>query len=108
MRAWIYHEKEYGSIGARRWEVEWWVLTPNGQKRHDADPDYEWQDHDIESESLTFKTRDEAMRAARKVVDSDVTFFGCAEVHEQVVDWLCEEDGVAEWQTIDSTVEEVS
>ena len=102
MRVWIHSEKQYGRFGAERWSMEYYQLTPNGQRRMDADPDYEWQDRDIECISSAFTTKEAAIEAASAAADS---FFGVAQVQREVVDWLSESDGVADWEPAGDAVE---
>lgn len=87
----------YGHIGDRRWECEWYELTAAGQKRHDADPDYE-HDHDRDEVCCVsvHKTKDDAVAAAQKAAPESV--YGCAIVQEHVLDWMVEEDRVGEWE----------
>jgi hypothetical protein len=87
----------FGRLGNRRWECEWYALTAAGQKRHDADPEYE-HDHDRDEECCVsvHRTKDEAIAAARTVAPESV--YGCALVQEHVLDWMVEEDRVAEWE----------
>ena len=108
MRAWIYHEKTYGVIGATRWQVEWEVLNDSAAKRVAKDPEYEVDFHwDFDYGQLHFKTKAEAMAAAKAVVEAGDTYFGRATVEEQVVDWLSEDDGIAEWARV-GDMEEVA
>lgn len=101
MRVWIYHEKCYGNLGDRRFQVEWEVLSPSAEKKIAKDPEYEVDFHcDLDYEQLHFKTKAEAMAAAQKIADSGATFFGRALVEEQVVDWVSEDDRVAEWARV--------
>lgn len=86
----------FGHIGNRRWECEWYELTPAAAKRHEQ-PDYE---HDHDRDEVTrvsvHNSKSAAIAAAKKVVGDSV--YGCAIVQEHVLDWMCEEDRVGEWE----------
>lgn len=99
MRVWVYPEKQYEELGAERFEAQWEAFTAAAQKRYDADPQFELDpDADIQYVNHYFKTKDAAMKCARKAVDGFKTVFGGATVTRQVVDWFVEEDKVAEWK----------
>lgn len=108
MRVWIYLEKTWGNLGDRRFQVEWEVLSASAEKKVAKDPEYEVDFHwDFDYEQLHFRTKPEAMAAAQKAADSGASYFGRACVEEQVVDWVSEEDRVAEWARVGDR-EEVS
>lgn len=102
-RVLVYSESRKGApvfatLGARRWECEWFELTP-GAKRRYAEPDYE-HDHDRDEvcRVSVHATKDAAVDAARRVVKDSV--YGCAIVQEHVLDWFVEEDRVADWEPV--------
>lgn len=100
MKVWVYPERTWEELGAVRWEVEWYELTPSAKKRHE-NPDYEHdRDRDEVAVTKVFKTEAAAKRFARKVVDSYLTVYGNALVTKQTVDWFVEEDKVAEWVNV--------
>jgi hypothetical protein len=86
----------YGTLGARRWECEWYELTPAARERY-KQPDYE-HDHDRDEVCCVsvHKTKDAAIRAGRKAADGSV--YGCAIVQEHVLEWFVEEDRVGDWE----------
>ena len=101
---WIYPEKTHEPFGATRWLASWYVLRPGV----DPDSEEDWDPgFDTIEKHIVCKTADAARRAARKVVASGATLFGCAEVQEQRVDWFVAEDRVAEWADV-GRAEEVS
>ena len=89
----------YGQLGARRWECEWYELSKGAQKRFDADPNYE-HDHDRDEVCRVsiHATKEAAIEAGRKVAPGSV--YGCALVQEHFLDWMVEEDGVGEWESV--------
>lgn len=91
-KVWTYPEKRWEELGAVRWEVEWWTLRPGAQDLEEHDPD-----RDIRCHYRTFKTRAAAVKYAKGVVSRGESFYGCATVQEQRVDWYVEEDRIAEW-----------
>lgn len=91
MQVWTYPEKRREELGATRWEVEWYTVRP-GVKREGDEIDF---DSDLQSNVMHFKTRAAAVRKATTVAGE--SFFGCATVEEQRVDWFVEEDHIAEW-----------
>lgn len=104
MRALVYSESRkgapvFGRLGDRRWECEWYELTDGARKRHDADPNYE-HDHDRDEVTVVtvHATKDAAIESGRKHAPGSV--YGCAMVQEHVLDWMCEEDRVAEWEPV--------
>lgn len=104
MRVWTYPEKKYEELGAVRWEVSWWELKPGVTIEEGRDFDY---DRDIAEHFRAFKTQGAARRYAATVVTDGRTFFGCASVQKQVVEWYVEEDRMASWENA-GQVEEVS
>lgn len=104
MRVWVFPEKVYEELGAKRWEVEWWEVTAKARKRVEAaeargESDEYDRDSDIVSCYKVFphNAKGRAVAFARKMAHSDNSAFGSAEVIEQVVDWYVEEDRIAEW-----------
>jgi hypothetical protein len=89
----------WAEFGAERWEVEWIEVTPSARKRVEADS----SDYDPDVDTVTcaryYKTEAIAKREARRWWKrrSDWLAYGSVTVTKQVVDWLCEEDRVAEW-----------
>lgn len=104
MRTLVYSESRkgapvFGNIGNRRWECEWFELTPAAQKRYDADPNYE-HDHDRDDvcRVSVHRTKAAAIAAGRKAAGESV--YGCAIVQEHVLDWFVEEDNVGDWEPV--------
>lgn len=89
----------FGKIGDRRWECEWYELTAAAKRRYEASPDYE---HDHDRDEVCYmtahKTKDEAVAEGRAKAPNSV--YGCAIVQEHALDWMVEEDRVAEWEPI--------
>jgi hypothetical protein len=106
MRVWVYPEKVHEELGARRFVVEWEELRPECKARDTGQENDEFDyDRDLHYLIKPFKQREDAERYARKIVDEGKTFFGCARVQEQVVDWYVEEDRVASWENVGEEVE---
>src|SRR5262245_18024252 len=111
MRVWVYPEKEYQELGAKRWEVEWYVVTEKAQRRvQDAEAagrqdEYD-PDRDIECECRSFPHRAKglAIAYAKRMANCDRSAYGCATVTEQVVAWYVEEDRVAEWVNVGESI----
>lgn len=104
MRVWVYPEKAYEELGAKRWEVEWQTVKPSALKRVQlAEAKGEYDEIDIDSDIVyhrrVFPERAKGLAIAygKRVVSAETTAFGSATVTPQVVDWYVEEDRVAEW-----------
>src|ERR1043166_8457605 len=95
---WVYPEKRREPLGATRWVVTWWTLKPGRQNKDEID-----FDTDIEQHRAAFATQQAARRRARVLARS--SFFGCAEVQQQRVEWFVEEDRVAEWADVGQSEE---
>lgn len=104
MRALVYSASRkgspaYGDVGDRRWECEWYELTTAAKARAAADPDYEFDhDTDFACRVTVHGSKGLAVAAARKVAPSAA--YGYAVVQEHVLDWMVEEDRVAEWEPV--------
>lgn len=93
MRVWVWPEREYREIGARRWKVSWYTARPGAPEGDDLD-----FDRDLIEHSAAYGTRSTAMRTAKRRAGQ--AFFGVAHIREQVVDWISEADGTAEWSDV--------
>lgn len=105
MRVWVYPDKEWQELGARRFEVEWQTVKPKAKARIDAaeakgELDEVDPDTDLDYHYRAYTDKQKALRAARGVVNLRRTAYGCATVTEQVVDWYVEEDRIAEWANV--------
>lgn len=111
-RAWMHHEREWRSIGDVRWAVEWWTITDKADEQRRAavaagEP-WEWEpDTDVLTQRVGFNSLGDARKAARRIVRDGRSFFGCATIQKQVVDWFVEEDHMGEWSDV-GEAEEVS
>ena len=81
MRVWIYPEKVYETLGAKRWICEWYTLPEN-------------------CHTTAFKTEAAAIFAARHRLNNGDDFYGNPIVRRQVVDWHVEEDRIAKWADV--------
>lgn len=104
MRVFVYPEKVYESLGAKRWQVSWEQLKSSANKKQGDDIDF---DADIETLFYAFATEEKARESAAKVLASGKPFFGAVTLTEQTVDWFVEGDRVAEWRDCGSP-EEIS
>ena len=95
MRVFVYPEKVYEELGARRWYISWEQLKPGRTVKPGEDIDF---DRDTYTAYAAYKTKDAATKAAKRVLKSGKPFFGAITLIEQTVDWFVEEDRVAEWQ----------
>ena len=77
------------------------AVRPNSERE---DFDY---DNDLDYLVKNCVTEDAARQYAQKLIDDGVTFFGCARIVKQTVDWYVEEDRVAEWVDVGES-EEIS
>lgn len=94
MRVRVWQEKRYGELGETRWAVNWYTVTPKGQKRIDASPDYEVDfDRDLECNYEHFTTQAAARNFAATVACD--SFFGTATVVKEILDWMSEADNIA-------------
>src|SRR5262245_43118985 len=106
MRVFIYPERTYEALGAERFEVEWQTVKAKALKRIEAaqargELDEVSPDRDIDYHYRQYPTKKAALRAARGIVNLGNTAYGCATVVRQVVDWLNEDDRIAEWADTD-------
>jgi hypothetical protein len=111
MRVWVYPEKVYEELGAKRWEVEWQTVSPKALKRiAEAEARGEYDEVDIDSDLISHfvvyphRAKGLAMAYARKMVNCANSAFASVMVQEQVVDWYVEEDRIAEWSNIGETI----
>jgi hypothetical protein len=84
-------------IGAERWTVEWWTLRDGVDDDGPESPD---PDNDIIAHCVAYETRQLAEKRARRIVRDGDSYYGYAAVQRQAVDWLCENDGIAEWSDV--------
>lgn len=91
-KVWVYPERKFEELGAERWHLSWEAVKPAALDKDDIDID-----EDIVWLSVNYKSKEAAIKRARKVVDSFTTAFGAVTVTRQVVDWFVEEDRIAEW-----------
>lgn len=92
----------YRNFGEVRYEVEWITVRPSAFGKDEIDPDsdtitnveyYKWE-------------RDALQRAKRLVKTPNIPLcWGVATVTQQVVGWLVEEDGIAEWVNVGDSQE---
>lgn len=107
MRVWVYPEKTYEDLGAKRWQVEWYTVGAKAKARvasaeargeiEDLDPD-----RDIVTNCKVFPhaQKAKALKFAERMAVCEDSAYGCATVTEEVVDWYVEEDRVAEWTAV--------
>jgi hypothetical protein len=109
MLVWVYPEKVHEPWGARRWTVEWEQLRPEC-KAADTTQENDGFDYDRDLRHIRkpFKTQAAAQKFARELVANGKTFFGVANVQEEVVDWYVEEDRVAHWTDTGDPMEVIS
>ena len=106
MRVWVYPDKVYRELGAKRWEAEWQTTKPSAIKRvAEAEAKGEYDEIDLDSDLFwhhrVFPNKGLAMAFAKKVVESAADMaFGSVMVTQQVVDWYVEEDRIAKWADI--------
>lgn len=92
-KAWVYPERQFELIGAVRWQATWEEVKPSAQGKDDIDIDA-----DIAHKRVNFKSKEEAFKYGREILDAGKTAFGQVTVTEQVVDWFVREDRIAEWR----------
>lgn len=95
MRVWVYHSRTWEEFGAVRWVAEWHVVRPEAKGKEEIEPDV-----DVVCRRKAYKSKREALKTARLMVNTRRTAFGCATVQEERVDWFVEEDRVAEWADV--------
>lgn len=101
-RVWLYPEREWRTLGERRWIAQWDVLRPGADLSDDSREPGEM----IDTARKACRTKAAAMRAATRAVSDGAAAFGYAEVYEQAVDWMVEADGIGEW-VVAATVEHI-
>ena len=92
MRVFVSPERVYEELGAVRYRLSWELLKPEAEGKEEID-----FDRDLDYRSGSFKTKKAAINNGKRIVKLGNTFFGVAVVTKQVVDWLSEQDGIAEW-----------
>lgn len=104
MRVWLWQEKEYGDVGARRWLVEWYTVRPKAKARVEAaeargELDEYDPDRDIECNERSFgpKAKGAAVAFAKRVAVGELSAYGCARVIPQIVSTEEAPDGFGEW-----------
>jgi hypothetical protein len=106
VRVWVYPEKKYEELGARRWVAEWDELRPGCKAKDTTQENDEFDyDRDLIKRSVALPNKDDAIAAANRVLESGAPFFGVVEVQEQVVDWYVEGDRIAHWDWSGDPVE---
>ena len=111
MRVFVYPEKTYEELGSKRWEVEWFTVSPRALRRvteaeargelDEIDPD---RDIICHARVFPFRAKGLALALANRMAECEGTAYGCATVTEQVVDWYVEEDRIAEWTNVGETI----
>ena len=104
MKVFVYPEKVYVELGAKRWEISWEELRASTEGKLGDDVDY---DRDIVFMVASYPTKEKAVAAAKQILDAGRPYFGAISLTEQVVDWFVEEDQIAEWRCHGQT-EEIS
>ena len=96
----IFMTREFAPIGAERWEAEWVTIKPGRESKDEIDPDL-----DTVSNAEYFTTREAAIEAAKRILkrEEDRLYWGVVQVRRQILDWMSEEDGVADWESVDSS-----
>lgn len=107
-KAWIISERRFGVLGAERWTVEYYMPNEAGQKRIDADPDYEPDfNRDLDCIAVPCVTQEEALKEARNVHGD--SFFGAATVRHEVLELIGDDTGEASnsayWEQVGESVE---
>lgn len=104
MRVFVYPEKTYEELGAKRWDVEWFVVTEKALRRvREAEEKGETEDIDPDRDVLCYhkpfpwKAKGLAIAYAKKMAVCERSAYGSATVTPEVVDWYVEEDRIAEW-----------
>lgn len=92
MRVFVSPECVYEELGAVRYRLTWELLRREAEGKEEID-----FERDLDYRSVSFKTKKAAVNNGKRLVTRGNTFFGVAVVTKQVVDWLSEEDGIAEW-----------
>ena len=96
----------YRPFDAVRYEVEWITVKPSAQGKEDVDPDFDTVTH-----CEYFPDKAAAMKYGQEVFDREAALsslcWGVVTVSKQVIDWLSEDDGIAEW-TDGNESEEIS
>jgi hypothetical protein len=107
MRVFVYPEKTYEELGAKRWEVEWYTVKAKALQRvRDAEAcgDYDEidPDRDVVCHYATYPHRAKglALARAKKEAACELSAYGSATVTEQAVDWYVEDDRIAEWANV--------
>lgn len=104
VRVWILSESQKGApvyrhVGDRRWECEWYEMTPGGLRRREADPDY---DHDPDRDEVcrvsVHASKEAAIAAAKNVAPESVYGFANVQRHEVVQDEY--HQAAAEWEPV--------
>ncbi len=104
MRVWVFPEKTYEELGAKRWRVEWQTVKASALERvrlAEAKGEYDEvdPDSDIAWHCRVFPHRAKglAMACAKKMSACEGSAYGVATVTPEIVDWYVEEDRIAEW-----------
>ncbi len=104
MRVFVYPEKAYEELGAKRWDVEWYTVGPKALKRvadaeargesDEVDPDRDVVCH---HKPFPWRAKGLAIAYAKKMANCERSAYGFAIITPEVVDWYVEEDRIAEW-----------
>lgn len=112
MRVWLWQDKEYGDVGARRWLVEWWDVTPKARRRIEAaeargDYDEYDFDRDLVCSKRAFPPRAKglAIAYAKRVAGGELNAFGCAKVMQQIVSNDESPAGYGEWVEVGEAID---
>lgn len=104
MRVFVYPEKSYEELGAKRWDVEWHTVKTKALERvRKAEESGGTDEIDPDSDIVTWhkpfpwRAKGLAMAYAKKMAACDDSAYGCATVTPEVVDWYVEDDRIAEW-----------
>ena len=89
---WVYPERQFEEFGAKRWEVSTELVAPHAVGKEEIDPD-----RDINFVCMPCKTRNQALKIAKKLIAHERNAYGSVRLQRQVVDWYVKENRVAEW-----------
>jgi hypothetical protein len=110
MRVKIHPENAWEEFGAVRWICEWQEVKIRAVRRikasaKDGTPDELRQDIDYVWKEYDWPDQANALAFAKRLARSGRTLNGIVIVHKQVVDWLVQEDQIAEWADAGEPVE---
>lgn len=98
MKVYVHGDSERRELGSVRWVTE--VARPPADWSPD---DPEGPDPDRMRYRRSYHaTKETAIAQAER--DGTEDFYGCPTVHQEVVQWYVEEDGVAEWAIVGDVI----